>query len=824
MSSESRIPSSTYRLQLGPALGFDSVAELCPYLAELGVSHVYLSPCLQAEPGSTHGYDVVDPTRVSEDLGGSEAFERMCEKLLQHDLGLVIDIVPNHMSIERLEHNRWFWDVLENGPESAYASHFDIDWRRPEDSARRAVVLPILGDHYERVLKSGAIRLEAGGAGFVLRVYDRVLPLRPGSVAHLRGASATQLNYDSRELHELLESQHYRLVYWKQANEVLNYRRFFDINHLVALRMENEEVFESTHELLLTWVKTGKVTGLRVDHPDGLLDPSAYFRRLRNSAPAAWIVAEKILEGSEELPHWPIDGTTGYDFLNRCGGLFVDPGAEATLTDFYFEFTQTKHIHFDSLLREQKRHVLQNLLRSDLLRVGRALLRVCDRRQTLQDLTLDSLTPVLEELLVGLPVYRTYVRAGTPLSERDKEYIDVTLSRARQSRPELDRHLLAFLSELLYGKHSGEAEAEFLGRFQQLSGPIMAKGLEDTAFYRFHRLVCLNEVGGDPGRFGTNVNEFHRHCGRIQKDWPATMLTTSTHDTKRSEDTRIRIALISEVPERWMTFVRESAKLNERHRNGGPWPDRGMEYLLYQTLVGAWPLSEERLSRYLLKAAREAKQHTSWMEPNSAYEEALQRFVTAVHADRAFVHKLEAFLEPLGEAAKRHALSQALLKFCVPGVPDIYQGNELFDHSLTDPDNRRPVDFARRERLLRELKQLSFGQVLARAEEGLPKLWITHKALTLRRRRPSAFGMAAEYRPLFASGRYAAHVVSFVREGQVAVVAPRLSLAIDDWQETTLPLPAGTWRNVLTDEHGLGGPLLLQNLFASFPVALLERV
>ncbi|HXV64158.1 MAG TPA: malto-oligosyltrehalose synthase [Vicinamibacteria bacterium] len=886
MSADRRLPRATYRLQLGPELGFDDVVTVIPYLKQLGVSHVYLSPYLQAAPGSTHGYDVVDHGRVNEELGGAAAHSRMCEALRHHDLGQVIDVVPNHMSIRSPKHNPWWWDVLENGPSSLYAHCFDVDWSHPDDRMRNRVLVPILGDQYGRVLGNGVIRLKRSGAVFTFSVYDHVLPVAPISLAGPLGRAAVrcksedlsfaadvlralpaptvtdrelrrrrhrdkaaiirflaqlfeqnpqvaravdeqldQVNGNVDELHDSLERQNYRLAYWRSAAHDLDYRRFFDINELVALRMEDRSVFEATHRLVLGWTREGIVNGLRIDHPDGLRDPEQYLERLRRSAPRAWIVVEKILEPGEVLPpSWPVDGTTGYDFLNCLGGLFVDPDGEEPLTSLYREFVGDDPGDFDDLIRRKKRLVLTDLLASDVMRLTHLLVRVCETHLDQRDYTRAELRQAIEEVLIWLPVYRTYVRPDREPTEWDREILSTTIRLAREACLDLDERLFDFLLELLVGRHSGAAELEWVYRLQQLSGPAMAKGLEDTALYCFHRLVCLNEVGGHPGRFGTTIHQFHDHCARIQEQWPATMTATSTHDTKRSEDVRTRIALLSEIPERWREVVGRWAEHNRCHREGDGWPDRAMEYLVYQTLVGAWPIGEERLVGYLNKAAREAKIHTSWTRPHAAYEEALSAFASRLVNDSAFAEDVEAFVTPLKRPARAHSLAQALIKLCAPGVPDIYQGNELWEHSLTDPDNRRSVDFARRRELLHELESLSVKAILAREEEGLPKLWVTHRALRLRAARRASFGAKGVYRALDASGKHRHRVVAFARGADVIVVAPRLLLGLGGhWADTTLELPRASWTNVLSGRQGLSGTIAMSELFAEFPVALLER-
>lgn len=892
MSSEPRTPRATYRLQLRPGFGFDDAAAVAPYLARLGISHVYVSPPFQAAPGSTHGYDVVDHGRVNEDLGGAEAFARLTRTLAEHAMGLVVDIVPNHMSIATRD-NVWWWDVLENGPASRYAHFFDVDWDPHEERLRDKVLLPILGEHYGRMLEAGDIRIAREGGSFTVRVHDHVLPVAPISlhgllaraseesgddelgflgdaVASLPSPSLTddeslrrrhrdkavvgryvlrlfaerpesaaavddtigRINAEPDELHAMLEGQNYRLAFWRAARHDLDYRRFFDIDTLAALRMDHEEVFEETHRLVLEWVQQGLADGLRVDHPDGLRDPEGYLRRLRRAAPRAWIVVEKILEREEELPPtWPVDGATGYSFLNVVGGLFVDPAGAEPLRRVYAELCGQELPELDVLVRDKKRMVVRELLGSDLNRLTSVLVRVCERHRRYRDFTREELREALAELITCLPVYRTYVRQGEMAQERDVAYIQAAVDQAARDRPELDRELLGFLRELLCGRVPGELEADLVDRFQQLCGPAMAKGMEDTAFYCYPHLLSLNEVGGAPDRFGTSVEELHAFNQRAQTRWPRAMLATSTHDTKRSEDARVRLSLLSEIPDRWRDAVQRWSRLAARHR-GGERVDRPTEYTIYQTLVAAWPLSAERLLGYLEKAGREAKERTSWTRVDAEYEAAVAAFARGLLEDRELVADLEAFLASLLPAARVSSLTQTLIKLTSPGVPDFYQGCELWDESLTDPDNRRPIDFELRARLVAEAERMGPDEVLARADGGLPKLWLIRRVLELRRARPEWFGADAGYQPLAASGRHAARVVAFVRAGSLIVVAPCRVLGLErgpepGWGDTALALPAGRWTRPLggaplqADEGG--APVPLQKLLEPFPVCVLAK-
>jgi (1->4)-alpha-D-glucan 1-alpha-D-glucosylmutase len=826
MSPETR---AAYRVQLRPGFGLDQAAALAPYLEALGVSHLFTSSVLQAAPGSTHGYDVVDPTRVNAELGGEDAHARLGAALAGHGLAHLLDVVPNHMAIGGRA-NPWWWDVLKHGPASRYAGYFDVDWEPPEQRLQNKVLLPVLGDHYGRALESGEIRLAHEYGELIVRYHEHAFPLDPSTLDPLLAgpvpdaAAIARLNAEADALDALLERQNYRLAHWRAAARDVGYRRFFDISHLAGLRVENEAVFRDSHARVLDWVARGTLHGLRIDHPDGLRDPAQYFARLRAACPEAWIVAEKILTGEETLPaDWPVDGTTGYDFLNHALGLFVDPAGEAPLTALYGGLTG-EPTDFHALARDCKRQALTDLLGSELNRLTTLFLAVCERHRRHRDYTRHELHEALREVATAFPVYRAYARPGT-VSDTDRRRVEAAIAAAAAARPDLDRELLRFLADLLLLRVPGALETELALRFQQLSAPAMAKGVEDTAFYRYHRLVALNEVGGEPARFGTDPDAFHAFCARVQASHPRTLLATSNHDTKRSGDVRARLALLSEIATRWTEAVRRWVAHNARHRRGAA-PDSNMEYLLYQTLVGAWPVEAPRVLAYLEKAAREAKQHTSWLRPDAAYEDALRDFAAAVLDDAQFRADLSGFVAPLVWPGRVNGLSQTLLKLAAPGVAHVYQGTELWDLSLVDPDNRRPVDFDLRRRLLDELPRLSPEQVVARADEGLPKLWVIRQALHLRRQRPAPFGAGAAgaYAPLAAEGVKAKHAVAFLRGGEVAAVAPRLVIGLDgDWGDTTLALPSGRWRNVLDGESLDGGRVPLACLLRRFPVALLAR-
>ncbi|HEV3472204.1 MAG TPA: malto-oligosyltrehalose synthase, partial [Actinomycetota bacterium] len=717
---------ATYRVQLHAGFGFADASAIADYLSALGISHLYCSPYLQARPGSAHGYDIVDHSKLSDDLGGRDGFERMTTALESYGLGHIADVVPNHMAVPDRA-NRWWWDVLKHGPQSRYASYFDIDWDPPEARIKRHILMPILGDHYGRVLWTGDIGLARESDELVVTYGEHVLPLAPGTVAD--DADLAALSKDADALHTVLEKQHYRLAYWKVAGAELNYRRFFAINDLAALRTEDPRVFEDTHALLLELVERGRLDGFRIYHIDGLRYPEEYLARLRDASPETlpmWV--EKILGADEILPEtWPVEGTTGYDFLARVQSVLMPPGGEKVLTDLYTELvgphdpTNLKH--------ESKLFVMNTELSADIERLTESMLSVCERHRDLRDFTRPVVRQAIRETIAALDVYRTYgdARSGE-LTAVDAERITGALQRARQRRPDIDGDLFELLEAVLLLRHPGSEAHAFAMRFQQSTGPIMAKGVEDTFLYRYNRFIALNEVGSDPHRWASSLETWHAANERAARLHPRALLTTSTHDTKRSEDVRARLLVLAEVPDIWADAIGRWRALNRRHLRDGL-PDPNAEYALYQTLVGAWPLSVERAQTYMAKATKEAKVHTSWVAPDTRYDGALVDFIAAILDDAEFTDDLQRFVAPLIAPGRINSLSQTLLKLTCPGIPDFYQGCELWDLSLVDPDNRRPVDFTIRRALLEEVTKMSCTEVLARSDEGLPKLFLATRAL-----------------------------------------------------------------------------------------------
>jgi (1->4)-alpha-D-glucan 1-alpha-D-glucosylmutase len=870
------IPRATYRLQLNRAFGFDSAGAVLDYLKALGVSHIYTSPVLKAVRGSSHGYNIVDHRQVNPELGGEAGHAAFCETLRNLKMSHVLDVVPNHMAVGDPA-NRMWWDVLQNGRHSPYAGWFDIDWDLPDPKLRHKVLLPVLGDHYDRCLEAGQIVLRRQEAEIVVCYYEHVWPVSGQSLAMLlslaaarygletlarlagllnplpiaaagsRGCGRTadgsaelrqllkcdaqvqraiddmaeQISADCERLDLFLNRQHYRLSYWRTAGSEINYRRFFNINKLAGIRVESREVFDLSHERVLQWTRQGCLNGLRIDHPDGLRDPLQYLQRLRRAAPDSWIVVEKILESEEALPQtWPVAGTTGYDFLNHVGGLYVDPAGEGPLSELYRKFTGDSQ-DYEAVVHGKKHQVLDRSFGSQIDCLTQRLVDIRSRRRSGRDCSRRELRQALQELVACFAVYRTYIRPGTGrVDEHDRHAVEAAVAKARRYRPDLNPGIWHFLQDVLLLRFRGVAEDEFIVRLQQLSGPAMAKGVEDTAFYCFNRLISLNEVGGNPARFGVSTAAFHEFCTLVQSRWPQTMLATSTHDTKRGEDTRLRISLLSEIPQLWTDAVGRWAQMNAPLRTAGR-PDAGMEYLLYQTLVGTWPISLDRLWPAMLKTAREAKVYTSWIEPDPRYEQALKTFVEGLLTNTEFVEDLELFLAPLIEPARISSLSQTVIKCTAPGIPDFYQGSELWHHTLVDPDNRRPVDFDRRRHLLKDLEQVSFEQVWARLSEGLPKMYVIHVALRTRRQQPELFGLQAAYRPLYAQGAKAEHVVAFARGEGLLTIAARLLIGLaGDWQETRIELPPGRWTNAFTAEQWDQGAQRLSDLLRRFPVGL----
>ena len=833
-----RIPVATYRLQLHKGFRFTDATALVPYLAQLGVSHLYASPFLKARPGSMHGYDIVDHNRINPEIGSEAELDRLIETLRQHGMGLVMDIVPNHMGVLHGD-NPWWQDVLEKGRASPHAGFFDIDWLR----GRGRLLLPVLGKHYGEALDDKEIKVDAKRGR--VTYFDQTFPLNAKS---RRDAVRAR---DPLALHRLLEKQHYRLAFWRVASDEINYRRFFEITDLAALRAEDKAVFEATHALIGKLARRQGVDGLRIDHPDGLSDPVQYLERLQSLAERPWVVVEKILADYETLPaDWKAHGTTGYRYVNLLTGLFIDGSAAARFDRIYQRFTGERR-SFDELSYESRMLIMNTTLAAELNGLAQRLARIASGNRRTRDYTESGLRKALAEIAARFPVYRSYV-SPRGASDTDRRWIDWAVKAARRTSRIADPSVFDFVKSVLTMEAAPERGArrrqmlEFAMRFQQLTAPVVAKGVEDTAFYRYHRLIALNEVGNDPRDFGFSLKAFHAASEDRAKHWPYTMIGTSTHDTKRSEDVRARIGVLSEMSSTWLLMLRRWHTANRSRRtelNGESLPSRADEYHYYQALIGIWPEKppaaaeltglRERLKAYMLKAVREAKVRTSWINPDADYEAALERFVVQSLENTVFLKELNEIVPRLARLGMLVGLSQAVLKVASPGVPDYYQGTELFDFSLVDPDNRRPVDYATRTRYLREANP-DPADLLKTLSDGRAKQHIIRRGLALRRAHPMLFH-GARYVPLHADGGREENIAAFAltRNGStVMAVAPRLFVRLMkderiDWGDAALGVPEdlrAAYENVLTGEKlELRGKIGLAALLAKFPVALLVR-
>ena len=918
----SAIPRATYRLQFHRDFTLDDAVPLVPYLADLGISHVYSSPLLKARPGSTHCYDIVDHSMINPELGGEDALRRLVAALRAHDMGMILDIVPNHMGIGGSD-NRWWLDVLEWGRASPYAEYFDIDWEPPDPAFKGRIMVPFLGTsygealanndlvlrctredgdifvayhehhfpisvrgvalilHHSPVLKDIAAEFAAAGrAGSrnIARSVALQAKRRLADIARtIEGETALTAalarfagdNPDGqRRLNELLERQHYRLTWWRAAADEINYRRFFDINALAGLRTELPRVFDAIHQLILQLYTDGLIDGVRIDHIDGLAHPRLYCRKLRRSMETAaesrpsdlphglpYIVVEKILAAGERLPaDWATDGTTGYDFMDQVSAVLHDPDAEAALTLLWISLTGRPG-EFETEEHAARRQILRDNLASELFATASALHRIARRDLFTRDYTLTAIRRAVAELLTYFPVYRVYAgRAGR--TDVDAQVMERAIAAARRSFRAADLPLLDVVRRWLAEEAprnlpGGPRRSERLRamvRFQQLSAPVAAKSVEDTAFYRYGRLLSRNEVGSYPGQFALSPQAFHAACTERQRRLPHAMLATATHDHKRGEDSRARLAVISEIPDEWETAITRWARLNQPLRRDlpvGSAPSPSDEIMLYQTLVSAWPLGlsiddaggldafEQRVAAWAEKSVREAKLRSEWAAPDEAYESAYRGLIAGCFArSRPVIGEIAAFAARMDLPGAINGLSQTLLRLVSPGMPDTYQGAELWDQSLVDPDNRRPVDYARR------IEQLSGnaepGDLMASWRDGAVKQAIIARALRLRREMPEFFENA-DYRKLEAQGPAAPHVLAFTRyhRGQLLIAAvTRLPASLledaitpvvspEAWRGTSIMLPAGEWRDALGGKIAAAGEMPVAALFARLPVALL---
>jgi (1->4)-alpha-D-glucan 1-alpha-D-glucosylmutase len=947
-----RIPVATYRLQLNSQFGFKDVRAIIDYLHELGITDLYTSPLLQARRGSLHGYDVTDPSRLNPEIGSEEDFEALVRDLQQYGMGLILDIVPNHMAAS--SENPWWMDVLEDGPGSAYASYFDIDWHPPRKSLENKVLLPILEAPYAQVVENNKLTLIFKQAGFFIQYYDNALPVSPKAYLRilehrlgelqqalgpdhpankeLGGILAAVSNLPERkqlpsemtgerrhqleaikerlwnlynsatEIHQfvdenlriingkkgqpasfllldrLLAEQAYVLSYWRSINDEINYRRFFTISELVGVRVEDPLVFEATHSVILRLVEKGTVTGLRIDHIDGLRDPLAYLRRLQErlfpngTTPADqfYTIVEKILSGRESLlKEWPVMGSTGYDFLNIVNGIFLEERGCKDLAEVYNQFLESE-IRFEDLAYMKKRQVMETLLSVEMRALGHHVRLLAEQDRYARDLDEADLARALVETTACLPVYRTYVR-GFDMTRPERRYVEQAIDAAKRRNPRLASACFDFIRDVLLLRdrvhvlpEQREARLAFVMRWQQFTAPIMAKGFEDSVLYVYNRLISLNEVGGAPDSTGVPVSAFHEFCRNRRKQWPHTLNATSTHDTKRSEDVRARVNVLSEIPAEWKRCLNLWAQWNEPKRllvDGQSVPDPNEEILLYQTMLGAWPLCSEeipvfraRLRAYMLKATREAMVHTKWMRPNFKHERALLRFVDAItegSKKNQFLADFLQFQKKIAFYGALNALAQALIKIASPGVPDFYQGSELWDLRLVDPDNRGPVDFPKRVQLLKEIKEHEkvqssldlLTEMLKNWDDGRIKLFLMYRALNFRRLHRDVF-LEGNYVPLTVKGSKAENVCAFARSKKaswVLIAVPRLTtklvpmgqlpLGRKTWGTSAILLPEKApenWTSVLTGEKIEAHPskdgnhLALRDIFNSFPAALLS--
>lgn len=991
-----RVPGSTYRLQLHKDFTFVQAKEILDYLKELGVGDVYLSSYLKARKGSLHGYDIVDFLRINDEIGSDKEYADLVEKQRELGMGQLFDLVPNHMCITGAD-NAWWMDVLENGPSSIYAHFFDINWEPVKPELKNKVLVPILGDQYGKVLEDQDLQLGFEQGAFFVAYWNNRFPIMPDTYNEILGLNLNDLKailsnehpsytellsiitgfthlpayterdpgkmiernrekeilkkriahlYDGNKkitkfikgnlaamngkkgrpesfdlLDSLLGKQAYRLSYWRVAGEEINYRRFFDVNDLAAIRMEDDTVFEVAHKLVFDFIRRGNITGLRIDHPDGLYDPSCYFRqlqkgcfiqerlreetafhgkgtadeeksrkeRLTNEFAALsssgdfrpfYVVGEKILMKNEPMPEeWPIFSTTGYTFMNLLNGIFVDMSNAGPFDRIYRWFTKAKSVPvFGRIAYEKKKLIMKRAMSSEVNTLGHYLNRISERNRHTRDFTLNSLINAIVEVIAFFPVYRTYIN-GWEITARDRQNIEQAVMAAKKANPDVSESVYNFLEDVLLlnapDKLDEDERAEWLDfvmRFQQITGPVMAKGLEDTAFYVYNRLVSLNEVGGDPASFGVSISEFHAHNLARLNNWPHALIATSTHDSKRSEDVRARINVLSEMPDEWRKALARWSRVNKKKRvelNGGSIPDFNEEYLLYQTLTGTWPADGgvlgqgpvhesyiDRVVAYMLKACKEAKVNTNWINPRVEYEEGIDRFVRSIlRPDHAFVADFSIFMEEVIEAGIYNSLSQVVFKVTSPGIPDFYQGTELWNDSLVDPDNRRPIDYSSMRTLLRELNTHAkesrledlADELVATRRDGKIKLYVTSRALNFRFANRPLFEKGS-YVPLTASGLGEESVCSFARiEGERGIIAvvPRfltrlernskgLPFGPETWGSCFLPMPFEkdgrvAYRNVFTDEvlrirehHGAWG-FFVKDIFARFPVAILKK-
>lgn len=926
------IPTTTYRIQLSPSFGFGAAKEILPYLADLGASHIYASPILKARRGSPHGYDLVDPSRLNEELGGGEGLQDLLQLVRHHQMGWIQDLVPNHMAYDH--ENEMLMDLLEQGQSSRFFHFFDVEWDHPSETLRGRILAPFLGKLYNASLEEAEIQLVYEEGDLTAGYYNLRFPLKLASyhqvfthqldslesrlgpdhpdlmrflgtvnlLTSLESAAPqperhSQVTFVKRMLWELytgspeirefidrnirtfngertrpesfdlldrlLSDQMFRLSFWKVTTEETNYRRFFAINSLISMRVEDEEVFNHTHDLTLRLIGEGSFAGMRIDHIDGLYDPAKYLAKLREKCPELYMVVEKILGWGEDLPSsWPVQGTTGYDFLNHLNGIFCERQHEEIFNRIYGKFSGLDH-SYEELLSSKKRLITGTHMAGEIDNLAHLLKRISGRYRYGRDITLYGLKRALVEIMACFPVYRTYISGAA--SERDTAYVKESAEKAAEKMPGLSYELQLIGRILLLQFHEQIPEEEkqewlhFVRRFQQFTGPLMAKGLEDTLMYVYNRLLSLNEVGGSPNHFGISLEDFHAFNRKRKELWPHAMNATSTHDTKRGEDVRARLNVLSEIPGEWERRLAHWSLINREKKKklkGQTVPDGNDEYFLYQTLVGAFPFDDEerslflpRMQRYIIKAVREAKVHTAWLKPDEEYEEAFVSFLDAIltpSRENRFLKSFLPFQRKVAYYGIFNSLSQTLLKITSPGVPDLYQGADLWDLSLVDPDNRRPVDFKKRAQYLQEIREKEkenlpglIEELLACREDGRIKIFLLYRALQARREMRHLFE-EGEYCSLETGGKFSEHIVAFVRkcgDSWGITIAPRFFTSLvregeyplgpDLWKDTHLLLPENSplqWKDALTEEDFKGkGTLLLGEVLRHFPVAFLRN-
>ena len=922
-----RIPTATYRLQFHSGFTFENAQAIVPYLAALGISALYASPIFKARSGSTHGYDVVDPTQLNPELGSQETFDELISKTQHDGMGWIQDIVPNHMAYD--SQNEFLVDVLEHGTDSEYFDFFDIAWTQPFEDMHGRVLAPLLGNFYGDCLENGEIQLSYDQAGLSVNYYDLKLPIRVESytqfITHNLGKLARTLgrhhtdfikllgvlyltkniptetkgkeredqtnfvkgllwelynqNQEIKEfiddnletfngkpgnpesfnlLDNLLSEQIYRLAFWKVGAEEINYRRFFTVNELISIKVEEAKVFNKTHVLIEKLVDENKISGLRIDHIDGLYNPTQYLERLREKVGNIYITVEKILELGEELPRfWSIQGTSGYDFLNYVNGVFCQVSNEEEFDRIYHQFTGLT-TPYEELVIQKKALIEERNLAGDVDNLTQLLKKISAQTREGKDFTQYGLKRALVEILTLFPVYRTYI-SSKRVTQSDRNYILEVVEEAKE-RDALLSQELEYIKKLLLREveetlteEQKQEQLHFVMRLQQMTGPLMAKGVEDTLFYVYNRLISLNEVGGNPGQLGIDLPAFHEFNQTRNKYWTQSMSATATHDTKRGEDVRPRLNVLSEIPEEWTQQVNRWKELNQDKkikRGKGFIPSPNDEYFFYQTIIGSFPFEQneydsfvQRVKDYIIKAVREAKVHTAWLRPDTAYEEGFLQFIDRVldSSDNAFLPEFLPFKDKLANYGIFNSLSQVLLKYTAPGVPDLYQGTELWDLSMVDPDNRRPVDYEKRQRILEEIQHQAdnnilhlMNELLNASADGRVKLFLTYQVLQARKAYLEVFGRG-DYQPLAAKGKYGDNIVAFARSYEdqtIVAIAPRFFTQIvqppelplgEVWQDTCIELPpsASAWRNAITSQSVTDDHLLMADALSHFPVALL---